>query len=67
MLSKLMIAAGAFLMGLGGMYIGRRIEGDLSMAAIVAFAIGIIWLSQAPVIALRQRVRELELKSSSNL
>ena len=66
MLSKLMIASGAFLMGLGGMYIGGRIEGDLSMAAIIAFAIGIIWLSQAPVIALRQRVRELESKSSSN-
>jgi len=66
MLSKLMIALGAFLMGLGGMYIGQRIEGELSTAAIVAFAIGIIWLSQAPVIALRQRVRELESKSSSN-
>lgn len=66
MLSKLMIASGAFLMGLGGMYIGRRIEGDLSIAAIVAFAIGIVWLSQAPVVALRQRVRDLEEKSSAN-
>ena len=62
MLSKLMIAAGAFLMGLGGVYVGQRIEGEMSMSAMIAFAIGIIWLSQAPVVALRERVRELESK-----
>jgi hypothetical protein len=62
MLSKLMIVAGAFLMGLGGIYIGQRIEGEMSMTAIVAFAIGIIWLSQAPIVALRERVQELESK-----
>ncbi|RSZ57798.1 hypothetical protein HF313_24665 [Massilia atriviolacea] len=62
MLSKLMIAAGAFLMILGGMYVGQRIEGEMSTPSIIAFAIGIICLSQAPVIALRQRVRELESK-----
>jgi hypothetical protein len=54
--------AGAFLMGLGGIYIGQRIEGEMSMTAITAFAIGIIWLSQAPVVALRKRVQELESK-----
>ena len=62
MLSKLMTVAGAFLMGLGGIYIGQRIEGEMSMSAIIAFAIGIIWLSQAPIVALRERVRELESK-----
>ncbi|MBD8657823.1 hypothetical protein IFT68_19610 [Oxalobacteraceae sp. CFBP 13730] len=62
MLSKLMIVAGAFSMGLGGIYIGQRIEDEISMTAIVAFAIGIIWLSQAPVVALRERVQELESK-----
>ncbi|UVW29558.1 hypothetical protein [Massilia sp. H6] len=61
-MSKLMILAGAFLVGLGGIYIGHRIEGEMSMIAIVAFAIGIIWLSQAPVVALRERVQELESK-----
>lgn len=54
MLSKLMIVAGAFSMGLGGIYIGQRIEDEISMTAIVASAIGIIWLSQAPVVALRE-------------
>jgi hypothetical protein len=63
MLSKL---AGAFLMGLGGIYIGQRIEGEMSMTAITAFAIGIIWLSQAPVVALRKRVQELESKLSGS-
>ncbi len=62
MLAKLMIAAGAFLMGLGGVYLRQRIEGEMSMPALIAFAIGIIWLSQAPVVALRERVRELESK-----
>ena len=62
MLSKLITVAGAFLMGLGGIYIGQRIEGEMSMSAITAFAIGIIWLSQAPIVALRERVRELESK-----
>jgi hypothetical protein len=62
MLSKLMMVAGAFLMGIGGIYIGQRIEGAMSMSAIVAFAISIIWLSQAPVVALRERVQELESK-----
>ncbi|MFN3792126.1 hypothetical protein [Massilia sp.] len=62
MLSKLMIAAGAFLMGLGGVYVGQRIEGEMSVPAIFAFAIGTIWLSQAPVVALRARVCELESK-----
>lgn len=66
MLSKLMIAAGAFLMSLGGMYVAQRIEGEMSTPAIIAFAIGIIFLSQAPVIALRQRVRELESKLDQN-
>jgi hypothetical protein len=60
MLSKLMIAVGAFLMGLGGSYIGQRIEGEMSTPAILAFAIGIIFLSQAPVVALRARVRKAE-------
>lgn len=60
MLSKLMIAVGAFLMGLGGSYIGQHIEGGMSMPAILAFAIGIIFLSQAPVGALRARVRKVE-------
>jgi hypothetical protein len=63
MLSKL---AGAFSMGLGGIYIGQRIEGEMSMTAITAFAIGIIWLSQAPVVALRKRVQELESKLSGS-
>jgi ABC-type uncharacterized transport system permease subunit len=64
MLSNLMSAAGALLVGLGGVYVGRHIEGELSFYAFIAFAIGIVWLSQAPVIALRKRVRELELKLS---
>jgi hypothetical protein len=62
MLSKLMIVAGAFSMGLGCIYIEQRIEDEISMTAIVASAIGIIWLSQAPVVALRERVQELESK-----
>lgn len=62
MLSKLMIAAGAFLMGLGGSYVGQRIEGDMSTPAMLAFAIGIILLTQAPVAALRGRIRTLESK-----
>jgi len=66
MLSKLMIAMGAFLMGLGGVYVGQRIEGDLAMPALVAFAIGIIWLSQAPTVALRERVRKLESTSDGS-
>ena len=66
MLSNLMNAAGAFLVDLGGVYVGRHIEGELSFYAFIAFAVGIIWLSQAPIIALRKRVRELESKLSSN-
>lgn len=66
MLSKMMIAMGAFLMGLGGIYVGQRIEGDMAMPAMVAFSIGIIWLSQAPIVALRERVRELESKSGGS-
>ena len=63
MLSKLMIAVGAFLMGLGGSYIGQRVEGEMSTPAVLAFAIGIIFLSQAPVVALRAQVRKIESKS----
>lgn len=62
MLSKFMIAVGAFLMGLGGSYIGQRIEGEMSTPATLAFAIGIIFLSQAPLVALRARVRKVESK-----
>jgi hypothetical protein len=60
MLSKLMSAAGAFLTALGGVYVGRHIEGNMSLYAFTAFAVGIVWLSQAPAIALRKRVGELE-------
>lgn len=60
MLPNLMNAAGAFLMALGGVYIGRHIEGEMSFYAVIAFAVGVVWLSQAPAIALRKRVRELE-------
>lgn len=60
MLSKLMSAAGAFLTALGGVYLGRHIEGNMSLYAFMAFAVGVVWLSQAPAIALRKRVRELE-------
>ena len=66
MLSKLMSAAGAFLIALGGVYVGRHIEGELSFFAFIAFAVGVVWMSQAPAIALRKRVRELESKLSSN-
>lgn len=63
MLSNLMIFIGALLMGFGGNYIARHVEGgSWSNLAVIGFAIGIIWLSQAPVIALRKRVRELEAK-----
>ena len=63
MLSNLMIFVGVLLMGLGGTYIARHIEGgNLSNFAVVGFAIGIVWVSQAPTIALRKRVRELESK-----
>jgi hypothetical protein len=34
----------------------------LSNFAVVGFAIGIVWISQAPTIALRKRVSELESK-----
>jgi hypothetical protein len=66
MLSKLMSAVGAFLMALGGVYVGRHVEGEMSFYAFIAFAIGVVWLSPAPAIGLRKRVRELELKLSSN-
>lgn len=66
MLPNLMKAAGAFLTGLGGVYVGRHIEGELSFYAFIAFAVGIVWLSQAPTIALRSRVRELEARLSGN-
>ena len=62
MLSNLMNAAGAFLMALGAVYVGRHLEGDMSFYAFIAFAVGVVWLSQAPAIALRSRVRALELK-----
>jgi len=63
MLSNLMIFVGVLLMGLGGNYIARHIEdGNFSNFAVVGFAIGIVWVSQAPTIALRKRVRELESK-----
>lgn len=66
MLSNLMIFAGALLMGLGGNYIARHVEGgNSSNLAVIGFAIGIVWLSQAPTIALRKRVRELESKLGS--
>lgn len=62
MLSKLMIAVGAFLMGLGGSYVAQRIDGEMSTPAILVFAMGIIFLAQAPVVALRARVRAVESK-----
>lgn len=65
MLSKLMSAFGAFLMALGGVYVGRHIEGNMSLYAVIAFAVGVVWISQAPAIALRRRVYDLELKLSS--
>jgi len=66
MVSNWMKAAGAFLTGLGGVYVGQHLEGALSFYAFIAFAVGIVWLSQAPTIALRRRVRELEAKLSRN-
>lgn len=66
MLSILMKAAGAFLTALGGVYVGQHIEGKLSFYAFIAFAVGIVSLSQAPAIALRNRVRELETKLSGS-
>ena len=60
LLSYLMIAAGAFLMVSGGAYIAHHVDGDMSVLAVSAFAIGIVWLSQAPTVALRKRLRELE-------
>jgi hypothetical protein len=66
MLPKLMSAAGAFLKALGGVYVGRHIEGELSFFAFIAFAVGVVWMSQAPTIALRKRVCELESKLSSD-
>jgi pilus assembly protein TadC len=55
-----MIASGAFLMALGGGYIGRQIDGNMATFALIAFAVGIILLAQAPAIALRKRIREIE-------
>ena len=66
MLLNLMKAAGAFLTGLGGVYVGQHIQGELSFYAFIAFAVGIVCLSQAPTIALRSRVRELEVKLGCN-
>jgi hypothetical protein len=66
MLSNLMNAAGAFLIALGGVYIGRHIEGEMSFYAVIAFAVGVVWTSQAPAIALRKRVRELESRLNTN-
>lgn len=65
MLSKLMSAFGAFLMALGGVYVGRHVEGEMSFYAVIAFAVGVVWILQAPAIALRRRVHELERKLSS--
>ena len=60
MLSKLVPAVGAFLMGLGGSDVGQYIEGKLSTPAILGFAIGIIFLAKAPVAALRSQIRTCE-------
>lgn len=62
MLSNLMKAGGAFLTGLGGVYVGQHIAGELSFWAFTGFAVGIFLLSQAPTIGLRERVRVLEAK-----
>jgi ABC-type uncharacterized transport system permease subunit len=62
MLSNLMKTVGAFLTGLGGVYVGQHIAGELSFWAFIAFALGVVLLSQAPTIALRERVRALEAK-----
>lgn len=58
-----MIAVKAFLMGLGGRYIAQPIEGEMSTPATLAFAIAIIFLSQAPVVALHARVRKIESRA----
>lgn len=60
MLSKLMTGVGAFLMALCGGYLGRQAGGELSLLAMAGFAIGVIWMAQAPAVALRKRVEELE-------
>jgi hypothetical protein len=51
-----MNAAAAFLLALGSVYIGFHIEGKCSSMRS----------SQAPVIALRKRVRELESAVNGN-
>lgn len=55
---NLMTVAAAFLMALGGLHV----LGEWSFYALITFAIGVVWISQAPAIALRKRVRDLELK-----
>jgi len=53
-------------MGWGGNYIAAHLVGAAdSGVAVIGFAIGIVWLSQAPAIALRKRVRELESKMAT--
>jgi hypothetical protein len=37
------------LVALGGVYVGRHIEGELSFFAFIAFAVGVVWTSQAVV------------------
>lgn len=66
MLSNLMKTVGAFLTGLGGVYVGQHIAGELSFWAFIAFAVGLVLLSQAPTIALRERLLALEVKSNSS-
>jgi hypothetical protein len=62
-----MIFVGPLLMGLGGQYIGRHIDGaNAGILAVFGFAIGIVWLAQAPTIALRRRVLELETRLVGN-
>ena len=61
MLSKLMVGAGAFLMALCGGQIGRHV-GEYGYLLLAGFAVGIVCLAQAPTLALRKRVEELESK-----
>lgn len=62
MIPNLMTVAAAFLMALGGVYIGLHVPGERSFYALITFTIGVVWISQAPAIAVRKRVRDLELK-----
>ena len=62
MILNLMTVAAALLMALGGVYIGLHVTGEWSSYVLITSAIGVVWISQAPAIALRKRVRDLELK-----